>query len=167
MAAGKPSRSRWRAPRMTIDGEALSLALCAPDEHEFTLTIDNSYAPFPVGQQLILEGVEEEEGEIVSHEGAWRADESGNAPGIFMPDDPEVGMRFQREAAPGVAEDKAEILAVDETVTVPHGTFEDPVRLVEWNPLEGQTADDGDEKTFAGNVGLIVDDPIELVAASE
>lgn len=42
----------------------------------------------------------------VSHEGAWRADDPGNAPGIFMPADPQVGMTFQQEVAPGTAEDK-------------------------------------------------------------
>lgn len=210
------------------DGEMLSLALCAPDEHGFTLDIDNAFFPLPVGRQWSYEGEEEgtsvelhitvfdeteeiagvttrvveereweddelievsrnffaqteegtvcyfgeavdiyEEGEVVSHEGSWRADESGNAPGIFMPDDPEVGMRFKQELAPGVAEDVSEIVARGEQVTVPYGTFEETLRVVDWNPLEGQTMSDGDEKVYAEDVGLIVDGPVELVAVNE
>ena len=45
----------------------------------------------------------------VTHEGAWRADDPGNAPGIFMPAEPEVGMTFAQESAPDIAEDEATI----------------------------------------------------------
>jgi hypothetical protein len=60
------------------------------------------------------------DGGVVSHEGAWRADTRGNAPGIFMPADPQVGMTYQQEVAPGVAEDLAEVVRHG-SVTVPVG----------------------------------------------
>src|SRR5262245_57742869 len=45
-----------------------------------------------------------ETGEIVSHEGAWRAGPNAQA-GIFMTADPQVGQSFKQEFAPGIAED--------------------------------------------------------------
>ena len=59
-----------------------------------------------------------EGGQVVSHEGEWRADESGNAPGIFMPANPQVGMAYQQEIAPGVAEGPGD----DRTPRQFHGT---------------------------------------------
>lgn len=105
-----------------------------------------------------------EDGEIVSNEGAWRADEPGNAPGIFIPAEPEEDTQYLREAAPGIAEDMAAVLDIGETVTVPAGTFEETLRIEEWNPLEGQVLGDGDEKVYAPGVGLIVDGPVELIS---
>jgi hypothetical protein len=57
-----------------------------------------------------------------------------------------------------VAEDRAEITAVGETVTVPAGTFSNTVRFLETTPLEpgGESA-----KVYARDVGLIVDDAVE------
>lgn len=100
-----------------------------------------------------------EDGEIVSHEGAWRADDPGNQPGILMPADPRVGTAFQMEGAPGVAIDEGLILAEDETVEVPAGRFVETIRVRESNPLEG----DAGEKVYAAGVGILVDEAIELV----
>jgi len=101
------------------------------------------------------------DGEIVSHEEAWRADASGNRPGIIMPADPRQGMKFQTEVAPGVAEDAAEIIEVGSSVEVPAGTFTETIRLRETNPVE-----DEDEccKVFVAGVGIVVDEDLELVS---
>jgi hypothetical protein len=100
-----------------------------------------------------------EDGVIVSHEGAWRADAPGNAPGIFIPAAPSSGMSFQQEVAPGVAEDEAQIVGSG-TVTVPAGTFTDTIRVREFNPLD----QDKGYKIYARGVGLIVDGPLELIS---
>ncbi len=54
-------------------------------------------------------------------------------------------------------------------------TFEDCIRVIEWNPLEGEGGPpiplpdplpeefDGDEKFFAPGFGLIVDEDAELI----
>jgi hypothetical protein len=94
----------------------------------------------------------------VSHEGAWRADEGENAPGIIMPPDPRPGVRFQMEVAPGIAEDEGRIVGIG-PVTVPVGTFEDTIRFREYNPLDG----DKGYKVFALGEGLVVDGPVVLV----
>jgi hypothetical protein len=72
-----------------------------------------------------------EDGVVVSHEGSWRADEPGNAPGVFMPARPKPGMKFAQEVAPGVAEDRARIVARGFTITVPAGTFTTTIRVSE------------------------------------
>jgi hypothetical protein len=99
-------------------------------------------------------------GVVVSHEGSWRADARGNAPGIFMPADPQVGMTYQQEVAPGVAEDEATIVSRGRTVTVPAGTFTDTIRVRDFNPLDGSKG----FKVYAPNVGIIVDGPLSLVS---
>jgi hypothetical protein len=98
-----------------------------------------------------------EDGEIVSHEGEWRADEPGHWAGVFMPADPHPGMKFQMEGAPGIAEDEGRIVGSGPT-TVPAGTFLETVRLREYNPLEGEKG----YKVFAAGVGTLVDGPLEL-----
>ena len=98
-------------------------------------------------------------GVVVSHQGSWRADSPGHAPGIFMPAAPTAGMRFQQEAAPGIAEDEATIIGSG-TVEVPAGTFPDTIRVREFNPLDG----DKGYKVYARDVGLIVDATLNLVS---
>jgi hypothetical protein len=105
-----------------------------------------------------------EDGDIVSNEGAWRADGrkglTGTAPGIFMPANPMVGMTFQQEVAPGVALDEATIVRTGTTVTVPAGTFSDAIRVRDFNPLDGSRG----TKVYARNVGLVSDGPLDLVS---
>jgi hypothetical protein len=100
-----------------------------------------------------------EDGVIVSHEGAWRADDTGNAPGIYMPGAPQPGMTFQQELAPGLAEDEATIVGFG-TTKVPAGTFTDALTVREFNPLDGSRG----TKVYAPGVGLVVDGPLELIS---
>jgi hypothetical protein len=101
-----------------------------------------------------------EDGKVVSHEGAWRAGKNGNRPGIIMPANPAVGMKYAQEVAPGIAEDQAEIIAIGKTVKVPAGTLKDTLITRETTPLEP-----GSEsfKAYAAGVGLIVDNVVQLV----
>lgn len=98
------------------------------------------------------------EGGTVSHDGAWRADGAGNRPGIIMPAAPQVGMRFQMEGAPGIAEDEGTIVGTG-PVLVPAGRFTETVRVRESNPLDRSRG----YKVFAAGVGMVVDGPVELV----
>lgn len=100
-----------------------------------------------------------EDGEIVAHDGAWRAGENGNLPGIAMPGEPEVGMVFQQEFAPGVAEDQTEILALGEEIDVPAGTFDDTLTAEDCNALDGST----DIKVYVDGIGLAIDEFAELI----
>lgn len=102
-----------------------------------------------------------EDGEIVNHEGAWRAGIDGAQPGIQMPGTPMLGARFFEEVAPGVALDRAEILSMDETVEVPAGTFQNVLRTFGDSEL---IAGPGDDKYYAKGVGIVKDDVLELVS---
>jgi len=92
--------------------------------------------------------------------GSWRADKGKNAPGIFMPATPTVGQFFQTEAAPGVAEDTAEIVDIHQAVHVPAGTFPDVIEVEDCNPLEDPV--ECGTKYYAPGQGLIIDGPVEL-----
>ncbi len=92
-----------------------------------------------------------EGGEIVGHEGQWLAGEGDNLAGVFMPADPEVGDEFEQERAPGVAEDRSEVVAVDESVTTPAGSFSGCVKTKDFDPLGDVT----EFKYYCPNVGLV------------
>jgi len=99
-----------------------------------------------------------EDGEIVGHEGEWRADEAGNRAGIIMPADPVPGSRYQQEDAPGIAEDEAKVVGLGPFET-DFGEFEDAIRTREYNPLD----EEKEYKVYAPGVGLVVDAEVELV----
>lgn len=99
------------------------------------------------------------DGELVSRSGEWRADAPGSRPGIIMPADPTVGMRFQMEVAPGQASDEGLIVAIGETREVPAGTFTETIRVREIDPKDNEEED----KVFAAGIGILVDEDIELV----
>ena len=99
-------------------------------------------------------------GKVVEHEGAWMSGADGAHFGLMMPGLPLVGARHYQELAPGVAMDRAEVVAVTDTVTVPAGTFTDVVRVEESSPLE---PGDREVKVYAPGVGLLRDEGMELV----
>ena len=101
-------------------------------------------------------------GNVTSHSGSWRAGVDANRPGIFMLPSLEVGIAFQQEIAPGIAEDQAQVIAVGERTEVPAGTFEDTAALRDGSPLDGSTGD----KVYARGIGLIVDGPARLTRYS-
>ena len=76
-----------------------------------------------------------------------------------MPASPAVGMIYQQEVAPGVAEDRAEIEALGESKQVPAGTFNDTLRTNECTPLE---SDSDETKMYARGVGPIQDASLQL-----
>ena len=77
-----------------------------------------------------------EDGKIVSHEGAWIAGENGSKAGMIMPGKVEIGLKYYQEIAPGVAEDRAEIISVNDTLDTPAGTFKQVLKTEETNPLK-------------------------------
>ncbi len=201
----------------------ISITVCDPDTGTFSLIIDNGFFPLVVGDELVLEGeddegafleviitvldetevvagvttrvVEEaefedgevveisrnfyaqaqdgtvcyfgedvddyEDGMIVGHGGQWRAGENGNLPGIIMLADPQVGDIYAQEAAPGIAEDQAEVVALGETIEVPAGTFSDTLTTLDCNPMENAAID---EKVYVDEIGLAIDEDAELVS---
>jgi hypothetical protein len=103
---------------------------------------------------------EYENGEVVSTAGAWEAGVDGAQAGIMMYADPaaHVGEAYYQEFYAGEAEDKAQVVRVGETVTVPAGTFENVIVIREWNPLEPGVVE---EKYVAPGVGVVLEVVVE------
>jgi len=101
-----------------------------------------------------------EDGEIINHDGAWRAGEDDAMPGVLMPGTFLLGSRYFQEMAPGEAMDQGENVAMGLVVETEADTFAGCVEVLETTPLEP-----GEESTkiYAPGIGLIVDDDIELV----
>lgn len=87
----------------------------------------------------------------MSTDGSWEAGVNGAQPGIVMPANPRVGERYRQEYLANIAEDIGQIAALDETVTVPLGTYKGCVRTREWSMLESGTS----KKWYAKGVGLV------------
>jgi hypothetical protein len=77
-----------------------------------------------------------ENGKVVSTEGSWEAGVDGAKPGILIQGDPKVGETYRQEYYPGAAEDKGKVLSLDESATVPYGSFDHLQMTKDWNPLE-------------------------------
>ena len=101
-----------------------------------------------------------EDGHVTNHDGSWRAGVGGAKPGILMLGEPVNGARYHQELAPGVAEDRAEVVDTNLTRTVPAGTFEHVIKIEDTNPLSAGAAD---QKYYARGVGLIQDEAVQLI----
>lgn len=98
---------------------------------------------------------EYEDGKLVSTEGAWEAGVDGAEAGIIMKADFTVGDNYRQEYYEGEAEDMAEIVELDVSVTLGDGTEYTCVKIKEWNPLEPDVVE---YKYFAEGVGLVLEE---------
>jgi hypothetical protein len=94
------------------------------------------------------------DGEVVSTEGSWQAGVDGAMPGIVMLAEPQDGDAYAQEDAPGVAEDEAKVVSLDETVTVPYGTFTGCLETSETTHLDPGLHE---RKFYARGVGLVLE----------
>jgi hypothetical protein len=93
---------------------------------------------------------EYENGKVVSTKGSWEAGVDGAKPGIIMQADPKVGETYRQEYYEGEAEDMAKVLDLNESVTVPYGSFDHVLVTKEWTPLEPGLVE---HKYYAPGVG--------------
>jgi hypothetical protein len=107
---------------------------------------------------------------VVGTEGSWEAGVDGAKPGIVMEGSPKVGDTYRQEYLVDVAEDMAEVLAVDPagSVTVRGHTYTNLVQTNDTSRLDPGVVE---VKTFAAGVGLVKSemvaggiDQIELVS---
>ncbi|MBA2277488.1 MAG: hypothetical protein H0W06_06950, partial [Chloroflexia bacterium] len=92
-----------------------------------------------------------EDGEVVDHEGEWLAGEGDNQAGVFMPADPQEGDSFEQERAPGIAEDRSTVIAVDQAVSTDAGEFEGCIQTEDYAPLDDVT----EYKFYCPEVGQV------------
>jgi len=93
-------------------------------------------------------------GQIMSHEGTWHLGVDTDKPGLFLPASPKVGDKFRSEDVPGITRENDEVIAVEETVTVPAGTYQHCVKVRE-------ILSDGavEYKLYAPGVGVVREVP--------
>lgn len=102
-------------------------------------------------------------GQMTGHGGAWLAFENGNRPGMVMPGHPAVGMKYYQEMAPGVAEDRARVVSVSESITTRAGHFENCLVTQESSVLEPGVVE---SKTYCPALGLVQDEGMTLLSYS-
>ena len=98
-------------------------------------------------------------GKVVAHDGAWTAGQNGARFGLMMPGLPLLGAKYYQEVAPKVAMDRAEIVALEETLKTPAGAFTHVLRTTETTPLEPGVRE---TKSYAPGIGLIKDGDLLL-----
>jgi hypothetical protein len=101
-----------------------------------------------------------EKGKVTSTKGSWEAGVDGAKPGIVMQADPKVGESYRQEYKKGEAEDMAKVLSLNESVTVPYGSFDRVLKTKEWSPLEPSYVE---HKYYAPGVGQVSGGGLELV----
>ena len=105
-----------------------------------------------------------EEGELVSLEGSWKAGRDDARPGIIMKAHPKEGGLYRQEFAIGVAEDLAKGLALNETATVPFGTFTHSLKTEDFTPIEPGVIE---HKFYAPGIGLVLSVDLDTGDRSE
>ena len=96
---------------------------------------------------------EYENDEVVSTEGSWQAGVDGAEAGVVMPAEPEVGQAYRQEYYAGEAEDRGEILTVDDAARVPFGSFDGVVKTRDTTPLEPKVLE---HKYYAEGIGPVL-----------
>ena len=107
-------------------------------------------------------------GTLTGTTGSWEAGQKSAKAGVIMLANPHVGDVYKQEEAPGVA-DMAKVVSLDETVTVPYGTFAHCLETTEYTPVE---PGDRSRKFYAPGVGNVLEiatrqggERVELVPA--
>lgn len=85
--------------------------------------------------------------------GSWEAGVDGAMPGIIMKACPRVGETYRQEFYAGVAEDMADVLALDKTASVPYGDFNDCLKTRDYTPLDSTV---NEFKYYAPGVGQVL-----------
>jgi hypothetical protein len=111
-----------------------------------------------------------ENGIVISTEGSWEAGVDDAQPGIVMLANPDVGHTYRQEYLEDEAEDMAEVLSLNESVTVLYGSFQSCLMTKEWTPLEPGIVEHKYYKTGVGTLSTVTvaggSDHSELVSVT-
>jgi len=99
---------------------------------------------------------EYEGGVVVSTEGSFEWGVDGALPGIVMWADPSayLGESYRQEYAKDVAEDWGKVVALDQSVDVPYGSFTGCVETEDWNGLESAPHE---HKFYCSDLGTVLE----------
>lgn len=96
---------------------------------------------------------EYENGKVVSRAGSWEAGVDGAQPGVMVPAEPRPGLAYRQEYYAGEAEDRGEVLSVDEQAEVPFGHFTQVLMTKDLVPLEPKVLE---YKLYAQGIGPVL-----------
>lgn len=100
------------------------------------------------------------DGQVTGHEGTWISGVNGAKFGLMMPGTPVLHGRFSMELAPGVAMDRAEVIAMKEQFTSQDvARYQECIRTRESTPLEPKARE---YKTYCPGIGLVMDGDLKL-----
>jgi hypothetical protein len=94
----------------------------------------------------------DEHGVVISTAGSWEAGVDGAQPGITMLGHSDVGHTYRQEFLKGEAEDKAHVLSLSASTTVPYGSYNQCLETEEWTALEPGVVE---YKFYAAGVGML------------
>jgi hypothetical protein len=95
-----------------------------------------------------------ENGVLADHTGSWEWGKDGALPGIMMWADPSAHLNeeYYQEYYAGEAEDKGQVLSMNENVTVPFGAFDSVLKTYDFSSLD---PDLKENKFYAKGIGVI------------
>ena len=96
---------------------------------------------------------EYEDGEVTTRAGSFEHGVDGAQAGVIMPADPEPGLAYRQEYYEGEAEDKGEILSLDEKVQVEAGYYPHTLMTKDLVPTEPKVSE---HKFYAEGVGPVL-----------
>ncbi len=96
---------------------------------------------------------EYENGQVVSTAGSWQAGVDGAKPGITMEANPKIGDSYRQEYYKGEAEDMAEVLSLNESVSVPYGSLNNCLKTKDFTSLEPSVVEN---EYYAPGVGVVL-----------
>ena len=106
-------------------------------------------------------------GTVISTKGSWETGVDGAKPGIIMQAEPKVGQPYRQEYYKGIAEDMAQVIAIDEKASVPFGTFDNCIKTKDWDAIVPGTVEFKYYCPQVGGGALEVDqdssNPVELL----
>lgn len=93
-------------------------------------------------------------GTLLGSTGSWEAGQAGASAGIIMLADPHKGDTYQQENSPGVVADRARVVRLDATATVPYGTFDGCLQTADTTPIEPGVRE---YKFYARGIGPVLE----------
>jgi hypothetical protein len=100
----------------------------------------------------------DDSGNFIDNAGSWEFGVDGALPGYWMPENPSLGQSYYQEYYKGNAEDRAEVIAVGETVTIGLGTYTNCIITKDFTRFEPYVYE---KKYYAPGVGLIKEEKFE------
>jgi len=92
-------------------------------------------------------------GVVVSTKGSWESGVNGAKPGIIMQANPQVSKSYRQEYYKGEAEDMAEVLGLNESASVPYGSYKNCLKTKDWSPHEPDVIEN---KYFSQGIGEVL-----------